>query len=345
MSRFKITTLLIFALISMRGSCLAQEEAGKAGTPESATIKGKIVQSDKKAFQIDLTELKPQLFQQVQLPNPPIPDNWDEMNLEKRQAWIKEFEASDNGKAFLEDRKKRLQAAATFDIPVEPSGNFVVYDVPHDRYGLRGRMEKKIAGKNYVLEVFGQIDVSEEVEEVLLDPMMVTVTRLLRAGDRLPEFEVPTFDNKARINNKLLQSKDVDHKFVLFSFWSMESPPSKQFSKTVQEMYSKISADHPLQLISVCVGSDPKEALKFVKTVRVLGWHGYVRDWEDELVDEFGVRVLPALFLVNPDEEIVMTHFDFRREFQAQDADMSKIIVDVITGKNRPTVNETGTGE
>ena len=247
---------------------------------DSATLKGRIVQNDRKEFEIDIEALNPQLNQQIPLPEPPIPKNWTEMSIDQKKSWVEKFEASDKGKAFLQNRKKVAESAARFELKVDDDGNFVVYDVPHGVYGMRGRLEKEMDDKTFVFEVFGQIQIKDEVEEVLLDPVMVSVTRILKMDEPLPAFKVPTFDGKASIVNGLLKDKNI-----LLNFWSLDSPPSIDFAKTIQETYNKIKAEHNLQLISVCIGGDARDALNHVQSNKFYGWHGHAKDWQHPIVD------------------------------------------------------------
>jgi peroxiredoxin len=254
------------------------------------------------------------------------------MSVDDRQKWVSEFEASDRGKEFLSDRQKRIQSAARFELQIEDNGNFVVYDVPAGVYGLRGRIEKVVSEKNYVFEVFGQIEVSNDVDEVLLDPIAVSVTRLLKPGEPVPQFEIPTFDNKAKIDNSLIAGKTM-----LISFWSLKSLPSTEFAAQIQKAYQEVQAKQPLQLLSVCIDSDPKQALEFVKSKSILGWHGIAKHWEHKMVNEFGVRAIPALFLVDNKGYLRLTHAGFQTAFQQDpSASLSQTIVTALATVEAP---------
>ena len=317
----------------------AQDDSKNDKADESkvatATIKGRLVQNENQQFRVDLSELKPVLNQQIQLPQPPIPETWAEMTIEQRQTWVKEFEASEKGKAFLADRKKRIEAAARFPIQLEDDGNFTVYDVPHGSYGIRGFLEKEIAGKKYVMEVFGQISIAEKVDEVLLDPMMVAVTRRLSKGEATPDFEILQFDGQRKINRRLLESSDAKQKYVLLNFWSMQSPPSQEFCSVVQKAYAAVGKKHQIQLLSICVDSDPAKTLAYVKEKKLLGWQGYVENWEHEMINEFGIRILPSLYLLSPEQKIAATDADFRSAGALiSDQALTQFVDGVITGKS-----------
>lgn len=298
-----------------------------------ATVKGRLLQHEKPEFNLDFADLKAEFIQRVELPSPPVPQGWPQMSPVDRAAWVSEFEASDEGKQFLADRQKIVDSANRFELSLEKGGQFVLYDVPPGTYGLRGRLEKEVEKKLYVFEVFGQVQVSEDVEEVLLDPMMVTASRLLKSGEAVPEFSIPTFDGKAKIDNSLIADKNV-----LFSFWSMKSPPSLEFVVQVQQAYQDIREHRPLQLLSVCIDSDTQDALDFVKAKKLLGWHGQAEQWEHSMVNEFGVRAIPALFLSDDQGIIRMTQMDFQRSFhQNAQADLTQIVMEALSNKSVPT--------
>ena len=335
----KVNSILYLSvLLVVSTPCFAQQTKDNALDEETpavaATVKGRIVQNENKKFEIELSELNPVLNQQVQLPQPPIPETWADMTVEQRQTWVKEFEASDKGKVFLEDRKKRIEAAAKLPIQLEDDGNFVVYDVPHGDYGIRGFVEKELDGKKYVLELFGQISIGEKVDEVLLDPMRVAVTRRLSRGEATPEFEALRFDGKSKLTKRLFQHSSVNQKYVLINFWSMKSPPSQEFAQVLQKVYAALGKTNQIQLFSVCIDSDPEETLEYVKEKKLLGWHGYVESWESDTVNEFGVRILPSLCLLSPEQKIAATDADFRTSgaLQSEQA-LVKFIKDTISGK------------
>ncbi|MEM9410929.1 MAG: thioredoxin family protein [Planctomycetota bacterium] len=329
--RFAASLLLTIALIPSPNGVAAtlqdddQESVG-------VTVKGKVVQANGQQFKIDLSELNAGMNQLVQLPQPPYPKDWAEWTIEKRQVWLKDFETSDEGKTLVAARKKRIDDSAKFELKFDSEGNYSIYDVPVGTYSLRGRTEKKLDGATYVLEVFAQVVVADEVDEVLLDPIPVLATRILQAGDALPQFSVNTFDDKAKLETKLLTNK-----IVLLNFWSMESQPSLEFAESIQTAYSKLKGQHKIQLVSICIQPDPKKALRYVKENGVKGWHGYVKNWDSEVLEQFGVRGIPALFLIGDDGKIKTTNQGFRQKFRVEGAKLEEVIDAAIQGGAEPT--------
>ena len=325
--------VFVFLIAGSSGVLQAQEKEESEG---GVTVKGKVVQASGKDFVLDLKDLEAKLNQQVQLPAFEIPKNWGDLTPEERKSWFEKYEASEEGKAIIEKRKKLIEEAAKFELKFDKEGRFAIYDVPPGTYGLRGRTEKQIENATYVLEVFAQVQVSEDIDELLLDPIQVLATRILKPGEPTPQFSIDTFDGKLKLENKLL----VD-RLVLMNFWSLESPPSLQFAKSLQEAYEKLKGKYEIQLVSVCIGSKPTSALEYVKENGVKGWHGYVKNWDDPMLEKFGVRGIPAMFLIAKDGTIKTTNNDFRQLFRAEGAQLEKVIQDSIDGKNVPTQLES----
>ena len=336
--RTSITSILVLLLLCSTGFAQTKLQKRQKKKSNGVTVKGRITQNEKKEFQIDLNEFSCVLNQQVgkKLPEPPVPeDRWPSMTPKQKTDWVRKFEASEQFKHFMARRQKILDAAERFELRIEKNGSFVVYDVPPGDYGLRGRLEKVIDEKNYVFEVFGQLNIAKDVEEVLLDPLTVLATRLTKTGEPVPTVNIKTFDGKATINNKLLAKRNV-----LVYFWSLNNPDVLKESMSIHQTCADVKSKMPIQLLCICVDSDRKKALKHVidnKLSERGEWHGYAKDRVHDTVGEFGVRSIPALFLLGSDGKIKMTQWEFRSLNSVPDTDLSKIIVDVLQGKNVPT--------
>ena len=329
--------LLVF-LFTMTTSQFAS-----ARIDEGATIKGKIAQSKYKDFNIDLNELKTRLLEQVVFAQPPLPATWNEMKLPQRQEWMKNFRESDEGKAFIKQNQALAEKSEKFDIKIEEDGRFVVYDVPPGKYGLRGRVDKLLKQRSFAFEVFGQVEVLEEVDELVLEPIMVLVTPLLKAGEPSPSFKVATHDDSANLVPQHFRGK-----FLFLNFWSTESPPSLEFQPEVQELLTAMTQNqHEFELLSVNVDSERAKGVDMIKTKRMRGRHGFTDGWEHTMLEAFGIRALPSHWLIGPDGKIVMTHSDFRHAFISGKPNLATIVDDRITGKDIPTPvgNDDDSGE
>ncbi|MEE2826662.1 MAG: thioredoxin family protein [Planctomycetota bacterium] len=297
---------------------------------KGVTVKGEVVQGERKDLQIDLSQFPITLKEDVydKLPTPRLPENWDAMDLAQKQAYAEKFEASEAGKKMLAEREKILAQANDFDVILEKSGQFVVYDVPPGIYELRGRKDVKTGASTYAFEVFGQVLVGDEVDEIILDPVMILVTPLFERGQPAPQIAVELFQGQQTVDKSLLDGKPV---FLMF--WSAEfSPPSVAFQPQVQEMYLELKEKHGLQL--VCVSLDPsrKTAQRTINERRFQGYHGFAPGWEHPMVEAFGVRALPYFLLLDADGKIAMTHPEIREAF-ANGQTLGQLVEQRLTGQ------------
>jgi hypothetical protein len=305
---------------------------------DGAIIRGKI-EFDKERLTswnggdlvVPFNEFQTKLYEQIELPPVPVPENWKEMKPEEQQTWAKEFEESDAGKEFIADREKRIAAARDFDVVIEKDGTFVVYDVPPGVFDLRGRVDKLVNGTVFGLEVFGRIDVAPDMDEIRLPPIQVAATPMLKAGETAPPISVETHDGSSRIELATFAGN-----YLLLSFW-IASSPSAEYQTTIQAAFAKIKDRYPVRLLSICVDENPNEGIKFILQKELkLGSHGFTRGFEHRTMFDYGVRAIPTFWLISPDGKIAMTPGDFAIAFRAK-SDLSEILADKIEGKDVPT--------
>lgn len=320
--------LVAFLVLCFPGTVLSSALMAQDG----AAISGKILQSKYKGFDIPLEELNTRLVEQVQLPEPPLPANWKDLEIKQRQAWIKEFEESAKGKKYIANNKKLLENAHVFDLKIENNGEFTVYDVPPGTYGLRGRVDKELKNRNFAFEVFGEVKVLEDVDELTLDEIRVLVTPLLVAGEAAPPFSLKTYDDSATLVPSQFRGK-----YVFLNFWSTASAPSVEFQAEIQKMYAQLNPKHPLELLSVSVDSARKVAIEHIKKSKLRGRHGFTDGWDHQTLEAYGIRAIPSQWLIDPEGKISMTNMDFRRAFMAGTPDLATIVDDRIEGKDLPT--------
>ncbi len=299
---------------------------------EGGTVKGKIVQSDRSGFDISFADLELRLIQQFELHKPPLPANWDKMDIKQREAWMSGFRESDQGKKLIANNQKIRDGASVFDVKVENDGRFAVYDVPHGRYGLRGRVDKELNNRKFAFEIFGQIEILKDVDELVLDPIMIMVTPLLEVGQTAPEFKVKTHDNSGHLVTDQFRGK-----YLFLNFWSTESPPSVEFQVEVQKMLEALESKQPLEVLSVSIDTKRDTAITHIRRHKLRGRHGFTDGWHHRMLEDFGVRAIPSHWLIGPDGKIIMTHMDFRRAFLSGQPDLATIIGDRIQGKDQPT--------
>lgn len=322
---------LVFCLVSVVLSAggFAQKK------DDGATIRGKFEQSKYKGFGINLQELKPRIQQVTKLPEPNFPADWKSWDPKKRQEWAVAFEKSPAGKKFVENNQRILKSLESFELRMEKNGTFVVYNVPVGKYSLRGRVDKVKNNRNFAFEVFGEVSVLEDVDELILDPIMVMVTPLLKIGEPAPNFSLKTHNDAATLVPRQFRGK-----YVFVNFWSTESKPSVEFQKEVQEMYETLNAKYKgkFELLSVNLDEKRKAGIKHIVESKLKGRHGFTDGWDHRTLEAFGVRAIPSHWLLSPDGKISMTHMDIRRAMFAGKPNLATIVEDRILGKDVPTL-------
>ncbi len=299
---------------------------------EGVTVRGQIV-APEKFKDVDLNQLKIKLEQQVQLPALPFPANWNEMQLEARQKWLADFQASEKGKKFFADRQKKFDSRKQFEIEIEDEGKFVLFDVPPANYGIVGQLEKSVDGKLYVLEVYGQVEVAK-VDELQLAKLQVMATRILQVGEPVPQFNLPSLDG-----SKKFRPGSFNGKYVLVHFWSAQSPPSASDIQQLAKFYKSLKAvSANIEFLGVCLDEKVEAAEKFVKENKIDWPMVAAKGWSSDTVEAFGVRSIPYYCLFDGKAKIRMNNLLFYQLFQTGEVDFEKIMKEALTGKDMKKV-------
>lgn len=329
--RLSIVVLVGFLSSFTADDVLAQR---KKRRQRFATVEGVIKNDVRKAFRVSYDEVKTSLRKVVVPPKPPFPRNWKTMDEEDRKGWLTKFYESDSGKRFLKAQEKALKDAATFEVKYNDKGDFTVYDVPPGDYGLQGRIDKEINGITYGFEVFARIKVLDDVDQIKLEPIPVTITPLFKKGQPAPPIEVPTIKGDM-LNYDLAAYKD-HHIFLNFLNTGDLTPGYQQ---QVQDMYKTLGKSHKVKLISIVLDKDTSKAIKWlVRKNFKEGSYGFAKNWEHETVESYGVRSTPSGWLISPDKErkIVISQHEFFRLTRVKSS-ITDIVRDRIEGKDTPT--------
>jgi hypothetical protein len=310
-------------------------------------LSGRIDQSmNAEKFQVNLKTIKTTLNQQVKLARAPFPRDWDRYPAPNKLKWIKSFEASPRGKVFLAKNKRLIDDAPAFNLRFNKEGEFIVYDVPPGVYGLQGRVDNEIKGVKYAFEVFAEINVNGQFDEVTLDPIPVVVTPILNSGMTAPKISVSTHNGKSKLSFDNLQVRKgkPDPKYVFLNFWSTEDFVEKgkpDYQQTVQDAIKELNADgYKVGLLSICLDENRPAAIKHImKNQFKKGLHGFTNGWDHETVERFGVRSTPSGWLLDQDNKIVMSQHEFYNLTKFK-ASLATVIKDRIDGKDAPTPAE-----
>jgi len=222
-------------------------------------------------------------------------------------------------------------------------GEFIVYDVPPGVYGLQGRVDKEIGDVNHAFEIFAEIKVSGQFDEVALDPIPVVVTPILTSGMQAPKISVSTHNGKKKLSFANLQKKKgkPDPKYVFVNFWSTKDFVEKgkpDYQQTVQAAIKEMEAEgYKVGLLSICLDEDRPTAIDHImKNEFRKGLHGFTSGWEHETVDRFGVRSTPSGWLLDQNNKIIMSQYEFYNLTKVKDS-LADVLKDRIDGKDAPT--------
>ena len=339
-------SLLLIAATSFLAFCPANLNAQDA-KKEEAVLRGKIGYDRTRAeswegnkLVIPYGDIPAKLRQRVTVPPPPLPAGFNQLSNQQKMEWEKKFVATEAGKKFLENKKRLIEAGHAFDLKFEKDGSFVVYDVPVGVYGIQGRVDKKIGDTTYGFEVFGQVEVLEDVDQLDLEPMRVEVTPLMKSKQIAPPVSVKTHDNGAT-----LTLKNYEDKYLFINFWTAASPTSVQEQKLVQAMHAALKKKYPIKLLSINVDADRKKSLQYIISNRLSeGSHGFSGGVENRTLFDYGVRSLPSFWLIGQDGKILMSQYEIAQAMRVK-PDITTIVSDRIEGKDAPTPAQAMQGE
>ncbi len=295
-----------------------------------ATIRGSVVLPERFANALKVDELPAGLVEQVELPPPPLPENWAQLKAEEQNKWWSEFQESTAGKEFIAKRQELLAAAKTFEIRIEPNGDFIVYDVSPGVYSLQGRVDKEVNSVFHAFEIFGKLTVADKTDEIVAGKIEISVTPLWENGQLAPALIAKKIDEAA------FDIKSLAGKNVLVLFWLLDSPPSVQFQNSLLKDLEEIAANRQIELVSACLETDAGKVKTFLEQNPIKGTVVLCGDWNDEVAQTFGLRSFPSLWLIGPDQKLKMTDFEFGVARGLSKLPLKEIIAHSIDGKPIP---------
>lgn len=281
-------------------------ESAKSAEREGSTIRGRLVVPEKQRAAVDLTQFEAILLERVELPAPPVPENWNTFTAEQNQAWWAEFQNSEAGKAFLAERQRLQESAKVFKIRWEPDGKFVLYDVPPGVYSLQGYLEMPLNDIVHALELFGELTVSSGADEIVIGDVPLEITPLWENGQSVPNISGKTLDGKP----VTLSNKPGSPRHMLL-FWSRESVPANDILKRLTEWRAARGDAPQIPLWIIALDADDAELRKALSEsplptdTTVVAGEGWQGPWTVGL----GVRGVPSLWLIE-DGKFKMTDFE-----------------------------------
>jgi hypothetical protein len=338
-TRHLIALVVLFWLAPTHGGWAFQEKIDGASDPQKsesgddsgATIRGRIASAEDAPIEFDLTTLTVAIVEQIRYLPFPLPTDWGTRNEEQRKAWIEEFIASDEGLAFQAKREEQLKKQRRFPLSLEADGAFEVFDVPPGKYNLLGGKEVEVDSKTYAVEVFASIDVGD-VDELNLEPLPIEFTRLLAKGESAPEVTVDALQP----DQEPISLASFAGKPLLIGFWSADNPAAEHDLQQLQTAFEALSKDQQLNLWTICVDESPDKARTTVASGELRWPQGSTGGWQHPALVEYGVRSVPAYFLIGKDGRLLLSNSDVFDAIGDGSRDLTTVLRDALTEKTAP---------
>ena len=239
---------------------------------------------------------------------------------EQWSVWWEGFHESPEGWAYLEGDRQ-------FAVAIRPDGTFRIEDVPSGRYVLKLPFRESVGDGSSGRLAFARADVeipeipggrSDEPLDIGPIPLEAFPFRELNVGDRVPDI-IPEAADGRTLNLAALRGK-----VVLLAFWSTRwSMASLPHLKTTYDTFGR---DPRFVMIGLNEDFAP-EAMKWCVARHNLAWEQrYLGSSDDPnpIAAAFGVRFLPAVFLIGPDGRVIAKDLEGVRIKQAVAASISE---------------------
>ena len=301
-----------------------------------ATIRGELVLDSDIITELDWESMQGTLGQLVALQKPRLPDEWPEMALDLRQAWLNEFYQTDDGKRLQKANHQILENRHLQEFRIRDKGKFVIYDVPQGRFEMRVVAQKVVDEKTYVVESYVQFDVGE-VDEMDFSKMQLDVLRLLKLGDEAPEIIGTS------ATGEKLSLSDLRGQYVLMAFGSTANPAFQATTRSLKDASQSTESSDKLVVLTVTVDEDEKAVAEFNDKNGVDWYCLNLGKWDQETLNNYGLKSVPSIWLIDPSGKIVLTGQQFVLELNRTKYPFGKLVDDAIAG--RLTIGGEGKGD
>lgn len=290
--------MMLMALLGWGAVALAADSGDVHLEDEEIPVQGQLLLP--KGFrlsQVEILESRLVLMEEF-TPRPlPTPEGFDDWEAGKRAEWLEEWRESEAGRKFQQSEEQRFDQLRKYETEVDEKLKFGFSKVIPGNYDLAGEIVCKRKDQQYLAEFFAQVKVSK-VNELKLDEIELTCHRLLTSGD-----QVPNWSSDAA---SLSRPDVISPQGTLVIFWSR----GRGIQPALEEELKSLKQQSELRVVSIGVGQLPADKPTEIREPTAHA-RCTVESLDHELTKAWGIRMLPALWLVNGDGKIVATPADW----------------------------------
>lgn len=149
-----------------------------------------------------------------------------------------------------------------------------------------------------------------------------------QAQDLVPGAEFPDFSAKDAISGKPFSLKDLRGKVVLVDFWATWCRPCLAELPNVRTAYKKYGKDG-LEVVSISLDQTTSAGLRYIQN-NDMPWRHVVEGggWSTRLSGKYGIRSIPAMFLLDREGKIASV----RPRGQRLQQELARLFGDVPPG-------------
>jgi len=252
----------------------------------------------------------------LKLPEPPRPEDFNEMIEPEKRAWNNSWRQSQEGKAY---RKMEWEKVRSYVVKIDQDGSFRAEDVPAGAYKLQATVGAPPGGAwwwgrsrvSAGQPVFGGTlthefevpDMNEGWSDEPLDLGALEVAKEtgLKVGDPAPAFEAETFDGNS------IKLADYKGKVVVVTFWTASQTWATQRLLEIHQTCEAYRKYDQFVMIGVSLDTDIDAARKLVKD-NELRWINCYLSGKKKVTacKDYEIHTMwPATFVIGPDGRIL----------------------------------------